>query len=140
MNCINLIGRACAQPVIRYTASTNRPVAEFTLAFDDPFNKDPQTNKPRSYFFLVVIWGQKAETAHQYIVKGQKIGITGRLTQEQYTPKDADKPITKTRIVAESFDLLEKPKDHQSTDSSWRPADKDQPAANEAPEEDDIPF
>ena len=139
MNSANLIGRACAQPIIRYTQN-NRPVAEFTLAYDDPFNKDPQTQKPRTYFFLVIIWGQKAETAHQYIVKGQRIGITGRLTQEQFTPKDSDKPVTKTRIIAESFDLLEKPQGHQSSDSSWRPNAETPSESAPIEEGDDIPF
>lgn len=134
MNCVNLIGRACAAPVIRYTATTNRPVAEFTLAYDDHLSKDPQTNKPRSYFFLIVIWGQKAETAAQYIVKGQKVGITGRLTQESFTPQGQDKPVTKTRINADSFDLLERPANHQSTT-----ANRSEPS-DPSEEPDHIPF
>lgn len=142
MNSVCLIGRACAQPTIHYTAATRRPVAEFTLAVDDPFNKDPNTNKARSYFFFVTIWGAKAEIAHQHIVKGQRVGISGRLTQDQFTPSGKDEPVSKTRIVAESFDLLEKPRNHQSTDSSWRPgAPSPSSASSNAPvQDDDIPY
>lgn len=143
MNSVNLIGRACAAPSIKYVGQTHRALAEFTLAYDDPFNKDPQTGKTRAYFFLIVIWGNKAEVAAQHIVKGQRIGITGRLVQEQYVPKDGDKPVTKTRIIAETFDLLEKPQGYQSSDSSYRPpAAAAAPAAGTAAAEDndEIPF
>lgn len=109
MNSVSLIGRATDKPTLKYVGPTNRPVAEFTLAFDDPFNKDPKTQKPRAYFFRIVIWGAKGEAAATHITKGQQIGITGRLTQEEYSKQGEDKPRQSTRIVAESFDLLARP-------------------------------
>jgi single-strand DNA-binding protein len=142
MNSLNLIGRACEQPSVKYVGQTNRPVAEFTLAYDDPFNKDPKTNKPKAYFFYVIIWGQKAEIAAQYIVKGQKIGITGRLVQETFTPQGQDKPVQKTRIVAETFDLLEKPASHNSgnTSNANTPPPDTTPDDSKLAEQDNIPF
>lgn len=133
MNSVNIIGRACDKPSLRYTATTNRPVAEFTLAYDDPYNKDPNTGKFKAYFFLIVIWGNKAEIAAKHITKGQKVGITGHLTQEQFIPKDSTKPITKTRIIGESLDLLERP---QPRPSSPPPEEK----TYDIPEDEQIPF
>jgi single-strand DNA-binding protein len=137
MNNVNLIGRVCAQPGIKYVGHTNRPVCEFTLAYDDPFNKDG-TGKNKAYFFYVIIWGHKAEVAHQHMLKGQRVGITGRLVQEEFTPKGQDKPVQKTRIVAESFDLLEKPKGYQSSTAESERSPTQSPS-NE-PEPDDVPF
>jgi single stranded DNA-binding protein len=135
MNSVSLIGRACAPPEIKYVGPSNRPLADFTLAVDDPFNKDPQTNKPRSYFFLVQVWGNKAEIAKAHISTGRRIGVTGRLTQEKFTPKGTETPVTKTRIVAETFDLLDLPRTKQ--DQSGEPETPNPPPAEEP---DDIPF
>ena len=56
-----------------------------------------------------MVWGQKADVAAAHIDKGRRIGVSGRLTQDSFTPAGGDKPITKTRIVADTFDLLDKP-------------------------------
>jgi single-strand DNA-binding protein len=132
MNSVNLIGRACAVPTLRYVGQTNRPLAEFTLAVDDHFNKDPQTGKPSSYFFLCLLWGNKAELAHSHIVTGQRLGVSGRITQEKFTPRDSTHPVTKTRIIAETFTLLDKPRSHTSAAET--------PSLPPAEEGDHIPF
>jgi single stranded DNA-binding protein len=116
MNSVNLIGRACAAPSLKYVGQTNRPLADFTLAYDDPHNKDAAGNK-RAYFFLIQIWGTKAELAAQHITKGQRIGVTGRLVQENFTPTGSDVPVTKTRIVADNFDLMDRPQPKPSAQS-----------------------
>lgn len=143
MNSVNLLGRACAQPSIKHVGQNNTPCAEFTLAVDDSHaKKDASGNRP-AFFFSITIWGAKAEIIHQHLVKGQQLTITGYLTQQEFTPKGQDKPVQKTRIVAESFQFLAKPKDHQSRDSSWRPAGTNTPeeaAAMDQQPPDDIPF
>jgi single-strand DNA-binding protein len=133
MNHVSIIGRATDKPSLKYVGPTNRPLAEFALAYDDPFNKDT-AGKKRAYFFLIMIWGTKAELAAAHISKGQKIGISGRLIQETFTPNGTDRQVTKTRIVAENFDLLERPASSSHTPSTPPPQDPTQP------EEDQIPF
>jgi single-strand DNA-binding protein len=123
MNSVNLIGRAVAKPTIKYVGQSNRPLAEFTLAVDDTFAKpDPDTGRRPAFFFWIMVWGQKADVAAAHIDKGRRIGITGRLTQDTFTPAGSDKPITKTRIVAETFDLLDKPALKPSDSSDWSDA------------------
>jgi single-strand DNA-binding protein len=127
MNSVNLIGRATAAPSLKYVGASNRPLADFTLACDDPFSKD-ESGKPRTYFFFIQVWGNKAEVAAQHITKGRRCGVSGRLTQERFTARGTDVPVTKTRIVAESFDLLDQPTPKPATDPA---------PYNDAP---DIPF
>lgn len=136
MNSIQLIGRACTQPSLKYVGPTNRAVSEFTLACDDPHNKDAN-GKSKTYFFYIVIWGQKAEVANGHITKGQRIGITGRIVQEEFIPKGQDKPVQKTRIIAENFDLLDRPQGTGPRDSSTPPANE---PSTTPPLENDIPF
>jgi single-strand DNA-binding protein len=138
MNSVNLIGRAVAQPAIKYVGPTNRQLAEFTLAVDDPHGKKDDKGRKPCYFFYICIWGEKAEIAHTYITKGRRIGITGKLVQETFIPRGEDKPVTKTRIQADSFDLMDAPAG-DTTPPSRTPAET--PAMDErAHEPDDIPF
>ena len=58
MNKIILLGRLTKDPDVRYT-STNKVVAQFTLAVDRPYAKDKQREAD---FIPVVIWGKQAET------------------------------------------------------------------------------
>lgn len=140
MNSVHLIGRATSQPSLKYVGPTNRQLAEFTLAVDDSYAKpDPQTGRRPAFFFFIAIWGQKAETAAQYIAKGQRIGISGRLVQETFTPQGETKAVTKTRIIAENFDLLDKPANHQSGNTSSPPANTPTDEA-EIANQPDIPF
>lgn len=145
MNCICLSGRTTEKPQVRYvpTGNGDRPVTEFNLAVDDYQNKGPD-GKPRSYFFRLVIWGNKAEAAAQYLVKGQKIAVQGRLTQQEYTKKGTDEKRQSTRIIVDSFDIGEKPLSHRQEDtrppqqgSTSTTRDTNPPPADEP---DDIPF
>jgi single-strand DNA-binding protein len=107
MNSVNLIGRTTAAPSLTYIGETNRPMARFNLAVDNPAAKKDPTQK--SYFFQCVIWGAKAETAAHHIVKGQQIAITGRLAQEEFIPQGQTQSVQKTRIVVDQFTFLARP-------------------------------
>ncbi len=125
MNSVNLIGRLIAPLAVKYVGPTNRPVTEGTIAVDDPYLRDG--DKRRSYFFGFIIWGNKAETAAQHMVKGQRIGLTGRLIQDEHTPKGADKPVKKTRISVETFDFLDKPGSRQEAEPDHQPDEDREP-------------
>lgn len=117
MNCTNLIGHATNNATIKYINNDGRPMAEFTLAVADTHGrKNPETGHHPSFFFPVYVWGTKAEIAAAKITKGRRIGVSGRLVQNTFTPMGHDRPITVTRVIAESFDLLEKP--HHETESA----------------------
>lgn len=103
MNTVSLIGRLTSAPELRYTPS-GKEVTDITLATDDPYDRES------TFFFGITVWGKQAATLAQYAVKGQQIGITGRLTQEEFTPKGETQPVRKTRVVCERFDFLSKPR------------------------------
>lgn len=108
MNSINIMGRACGKPVLKYLQQQGLACSEFTLAVDQRFGTKSADGKRKTMFFQVVSWGKTAETISGWLEKGQMVGITGRLTQEEFTPAGQDRPVQKTRIVCESYTLGQK--------------------------------
>lgn len=121
MNTVQLIGRLTAAPELRRTPQ-GTAVASATLAVDDGFG----TNK-KTFFFGITFWGKTAETAEKYAVKGQRIGVAGRLSQDEYTPKGTEKPVRKTHVTCERLTLLDKPQGHdRGTNSPGQRSDAPQ--------------
>ena len=63
-----LVGRLTADPQLRHTVSTGKPVTTLCVA-------ERHTNPQR--FLDVVCWGRTAEVACQYLKKGRLIEVTG---------------------------------------------------------------
>jgi single-strand DNA-binding protein len=64
---------------MRYTPS-GQPVTSFSVATTRVFNRSEGTKAEETTWFRVTTWGKQAETCNQYLKKGSKVGVTGRLT------------------------------------------------------------
>lgn len=107
MNTVAIIGRLTREPELRHTQG-GTSVCEFSVAVDRAGDKqDDDTYGPG--FFDVTVWGNAAETCAQYLEKGQKVGVKGRLQHHRWEATDGSKR-SKIGIVADSFgvDFLEK--------------------------------
>ena len=114
MNKINLIGRLCAEPELKYTPGAGTAVLTVTLAVDRRFNKEGQKEAD---FIPVVIWGKQAESTAQYVSKGKLIGISGRIQTRNYDHKDGYK-VYVTEVVAEEVQFLEWANDKNSSSAN----------------------
>jgi single-strand DNA-binding protein len=74
-----LAARLTADPQLRHTASTGKPVTTLRVA-------EQYTNPQR--FHNVVCWGRTAEVVCQYLKKGRLIEVTGREQERTYTTGD----------------------------------------------------
>lgn len=101
MNKVILIGRLVADPEIRYTQS-GKAVASYRLAVDRPFKQDGQQEAD---FINCVAWGKTGEFAGNYLHKGTKIAIEGRIQTGSYE-KDGVKHYT-TDIVVDRHEFCE---------------------------------
>lgn len=101
MNSVNLIGRCGASPEIRYTPS-GKAVATMNLAVDDGWGE-----KKKTVWVSVTLWGQTAELAQKALAKGDRVGITGRLSMDEWDDKQTGKKVTKLKVTGESIDLIE---------------------------------
>lgn len=107
MNKVILIGRLTSDPEIRYSQQTNTAIARYTLAVDRMFKRE---GEPQADFIRCVTFGKPAEFAENYLHKGIKIAVTGRIQTGSYTNRDGQKVYT-TDVVAESQEFCEKKAD-----------------------------
>lgn len=98
MNSVHIIGNLTRQPELRFTPN-GKAVTNMTVAVSDRFNKE------NTYFFDVVVWNKTAELCAEWLDKGKKVGVTGRLTTRTYEMQDGQKRKV-TEIVADEIDFL----------------------------------
>ena len=106
LNKIMLIGNLGRDPEMSYT-SAGRAVTKFSLAVNRR-SRDRDTNETReeTTWFNIVAWEQKGEFANQYLHKGSKVFIEGRMTSHKYTNKDGIE-VTGWDVVAENIQMLD---------------------------------
>lgn len=107
MNKIILLGRLTRDPEVRYTPN-GRAVCQFTLAVDRPFTN--QEGQREADFIPVVIWGKQGETCGNYLSKGQRALVEGRLQVRSYDAKDGSKRWV-SEVIADRFEFIETRKD-----------------------------
>ena len=102
MNKIILVGNVCNEIEIRYT-SNNTPVASFTIAVNRNHTKEDGTKD--TDFINIVAWNKKAELIHQYLKKGDRVGIVGRLQVRKYQNERGENRYV-TEIIADEVEFL----------------------------------
>jgi single-strand DNA-binding protein len=118
MNRVTLTGRLTKDPEIRYT-QTGKAVASFTLAVDR-FRSQAQAEKTAD-FIPIVAWDKLAELCGNYLTKGQKVLVEGRLQIRSYDTNEGQKRWV-TEVVISDMEFLEKKAASPSYDSGRHPA------------------
>lgn len=106
MNNVNIIGRLTRDPELR-TTTTEKQVCSFSLAVQKRFK--PQDGSADADFFDCVAWGQQAEYTANYLTKGKRVAVTGRLQSRKYTVGDQQRTVIE--IVADEVQGLDRPKE-----------------------------
>ena len=117
MNKIMLIGRLTRDPEIRYsTNDNNTAIARYTLAVNRPFRKN---GEQQADFLPCITFGKTAEFAENYLAKGMRVAVEGRIQTGSYTNQEGQKIYT-TDVVVERQEFLEKRADNgqQSPDNA----------------------
>ena len=104
MNRIILLGRLVKDPDVKVTTS-GKTVCAFTLAVDRPFaGKD---GKREADFINIQTWNKTAETVGNYVSKGQRLLVEGRLQIRSYDGKDGQKHYA-TEVIADRVEFIER--------------------------------
>ena len=104
MNKIILLGRLTRDPEIRYT-QTGACVAQFTLAVDRPVKN--QDGSREADFIPCVAWGKIGEVVGNYVHKGQRLLVEGRLQIRSYDAKDGSKRWV-TEVIVNHGEFVER--------------------------------
>lgn len=145
LNKVQLIGNLTANPEIRETPNGQK-VANFSVATNRTWKDASGMKQEQSEFHSVVIWGALAGIAEQYLSKGKKVYVEGRLqTRSWDDPSGAKK--YRTEIVADNLIMLSGGSgdfgggdDVGSSDESVAPKRARSPKAEEEIHIEDIPF
>lgn len=149
LNKVMLIGNLTRDPELRYTPQ-GTAVATVSMATNRSWtNADTGEKTEQVEFHRLVAWAKLAEICGQYLKKGKKIYVEGRLQTRDWTTKDGQKRQT-TEIVMESMIMLDgsrgddgAPTVLSKKEDSAPPADVDEAPAEPVKAEDisdDIPF
>src|SRR4029450_1652739 len=89
-NKIILVGNLGRDPELRYTPQ-GTPVCSFSLATNERRKDKAGEMQDQTTWFKVTLWNRQAETAAQYLQRGNPVYIEGRLRVEEYTDRDGNK-------------------------------------------------
>jgi single-strand DNA-binding protein len=144
LNRVTLIGRLTRDPEVR-TTPAGKSVASITVATGRAWTDQAGQKQKESEFHNIVMWSKLADIAGQYLRKGARLYVEGRLKTRDWTGQDGVKRY-RTEIVAENMIMLDGPArsgatsdaipNNPNNDSSEEP----QPVMEEEIKVEDIPF
>lgn len=109
MNKVILTGRLTRDPEIRYTTS-GKAVASFSLAVD---RRHSSEQSPTVDFIPCISWAKLGEWVGNYLSKGSKILLEGRLQVRSYDGQDGIKRYV-SEVIANEIEFAESKKDGES--------------------------
>ncbi len=106
LNRAMLIGNLTRDPEVRTTAN-GQTVATFGVATNYSWTDSSGQKQEKAEFHNVVAWGKLAEICGQYLAKGRKVYIEGRLQTREWEGQDGAKR-NRTEIVTENMIMLDR--------------------------------
>jgi len=108
-NKVQLIGNLGKDPEVKNLTS-GKIKANFSLATSENYINRQGEKVTETQWHNIVAWGKIAEIAENYLQKGNKVAIEGKLVHRVYDDKDGNKKYI-TEVVANSVMMLDsKPK------------------------------
>lgn len=86
-NNVQLIGHLGKDPQIKEFES-GKLMASFSIATSDYFTNQQGQRVNDTQWHQLVAWGKKAELVRDYLTKGNRVAISGKLVHRSYTDKD----------------------------------------------------
>ena len=105
VNKVILLGNLGKDPEVKFTAS-GLPVAKFTVATNERYKDKGGEWQDRTEWHNIVAWQRLAEIAGEYLKKGSKVYIEGRIQTSSWEDKQSGEKKYRTEIVANDLVLL----------------------------------
>jgi len=121
INQVILMGRLTRDPEVR-TTSTGKTITSFSLAVDRGGQEDAAD------FFDVTAWEKLGELVSQYLSKGRRCLVQGRLRQDSWDDKETGKKRSKVEVVATDVTFLDGPSGEAGGASNYQGGGNSAPA------------
>lgn len=108
INQVILMGRLTRDPEQR-TTTTGKTIASFSIAVDRG-GQDDQAD-----FFDITAWEKLGELVMQYLSKGRRVLVQGRLRQDSWDDKETGKKRSRVEVTATDVTFLDGPSDGQGS-------------------------
>lgn len=143
VNKVILIGNLGKDPEMRYTPD-GKAVASLTLATSESWKGKDGEMVEKTEWHRIVMFQRTAEIAGEYLRKGSKVYIEGRLQTRKWQDKTTGQDRYTTEIVADSMQMLDSKGGNAGGDTPSfersKPAAQQEAAPALETFEDDIPF
>lgn len=136
LNKVQLIGNLGKDPELSYTAS-GVAVAKFSIATGEKWKDQEGNVQERTEWHNIIAWRKLAEICGQYLKKGSKAYIEGRLQTRSWDDKNTGVKRYTTEIIADDLIMLDSKGAGGMTGTDVQ-SNNDEPA--EQPVKDDLPF
>ena len=137
LNKVMLIGNLGKDPELRYTTS-GVAVATFCLATNESWKDQDGNLQERTEWHNIVAWRKLAEICGEWLKKGKKVYIEGRIQTRSYDDKNTGTKKYMTEIVADNMIMLDSKGPMES--ASVEPPPAAESAGSSQAKEDDLPF
>jgi single-strand DNA-binding protein len=135
MNLVTLIGRLTRDPELKYSQS-GKAFCKFSIAVTREFNRD------EADFINCVAWDKRAETIAEYLRKGRRLALQGRLSVRSYEQNGETKWMTE--VIVDKFDFIDTASggssSYEDKKSSNEPDFSNDSVSEESIDDDDFPF
>lgn len=135
VNKVILIGNLGADPEVRYSQN-GTAVANFRVATTETWKKEGGKEELTEWH-RVVTFGRLAEICGEYLSKGSKVYIEGRIQTRKWEDRDGNPRYT-TEIVAREMKMLSPRGAGGDEQGAYR--QEEPPLPDVPPMEDDVPF
>ena len=135
VNKVILIGNLGADPEVRY-AQNGTAVANFRIATTETWKKEGGKEE-QTEWHRIVTFGRLAEICGEYLSKGSKVYIEGRIQTRKWEDRDGNPRYT-TEIVAREMKMLSPRGAGDESQGAYR--DEEPPLPDVPSMEDDVPF
>lgn len=105
LNRVQLIGNLTRDPELRYTPS-GTAVCSFGIATNRTWTTETGEKREEADFHKIVSWNKLAELCSQFLTKGRKVYVEGRLSTRNWTGQDGQQRTT-TEVVIDDMILLD---------------------------------
>jgi len=140
LNKVQLIGNLGKDPELKYTPS-GVAVATFSIATSEQWKDQDGNQQEKTEWHNIVAWRKLAEIVGEYMKKGKKVYVEGKLQTRTYEKDGVKRYITE--IVADQLIMLDGgggTGGQRSTSAGSTSADDMAPVINDGPKDDDLPF
>ncbi len=106
VNKVIIVGNLGQDPEVRYMPNGNA-VANFTVATSESWKDQQGQQQERTEWHRIVVYRRLAEIAGEYLRKGSKVYLEGRLQTREWVDQQSQQKRYMTEIIANEMQMLD---------------------------------